>query len=271
MSAAPQLDDGADGAEVLAILRALVASGTIAAGAAGVGLGDDDLGITADPEEFSQAVDALRGRTAVSDEDFDALDESEQARAFKVAGIADAEVAQDILDLLDDAVAEGTDFGEFLDGIDELEGSMESAWGEAGAEWETVFRTNLSSAYNKGRFDLFTDEQVAEDRPYWRFDAISDDRTDEDCEACNGTVLPSDDPWWAEHLPPLHYKCRCTFIALTAEEAADEGFEGEGPSVDVMDGFGGSPDEGDDEDLSIDLERFDGGIADHLRELLGED
>ena len=43
---------------------------------------------------------------------------------------------------------------------------------------------------------------------------------------CDGTVLPSDDPWWDDHSPDAnHPNCRCITVPLSAEEAKREGID----------------------------------------------
>ena len=44
------------------------------------------------------------------------------------------------------------------------------------------------------------------------------------------------------HIAPLHPNCRCSFTALSAEEAGEDVDE-EGPDAPAADGFGDAPDE----------------------------
>jgi SPP1 gp7 family putative phage head morphogenesis protein len=48
--------------------------------------------------------------------------------------------------------------------------------------------------------------------PLLEYDAIVDGRTREEHEALNGTVLPVDDPFWSDFMPPNGYNCRCLVI-----------------------------------------------------------
>lgn len=219
----------------------------------------DDFDVTDDPDRFEQAVAAFRRLLPVTDDEFDQLSNDEKTRAFWVAGVADADLVQDVFDAVDDAVANGTAFEDFADAVG---ADLEAAWGEGGGSLETVFRTNVLGAYNAGRADVFNDPDVRNARPYWRFDAIDDDRTDEDCQDADGTVLEADDPWWQTHQPPLHPNCRCTFVALTPDEADEEGIDQDGPDSAPADGFGGPS---SDEDWEPDTARFDDAIASVLQ------
>jgi SPP1 gp7 family putative phage head morphogenesis protein len=218
----------------------------------------DDLGITDDPIRFAEAIRALRDRVPLSDSEWRELAASERARSFGVAAVVQAEVVQELRDAIESAIADELTFKDFEErALTILEVSGE----RTAATLENVFRTNVLGAYNAGRHEIFSDPVNRELRPYWRFEAILDERTDEDCEECDGVVLPSDDPWWQEHLPPLHYQCRCTFTALDPDEAAEEGIDEEGPDVEVGDGFGVAP--GAD-DYEPDSDRFDDDVAEIL-------
>jgi SPP1 gp7 family putative phage head morphogenesis protein len=130
----------------------------------------------------------------------------------------------------------------------------------------TIFRTNVLGAYTSGRHEIFSSPAVKEARPVWRFDAIEDDRIDDECAEADGTVLPADDPWWSTHLPPLHMNCRCNFTALTPEEADDEGMTEDPPEAEADEGFGSPP---ADDEWSPNLSRFSpelrAVLADRLR------
>jgi SPP1 gp7 family putative phage head morphogenesis protein len=217
---------------------------------AGAVLGySDDLGVTDDPAKFDQAVRFLRRKVGISEDDWDELTEAEQQRAFKVAAVAQADLAQEVLDAITSAVEDGTTFEDFRDAVGE---KLADAWGgEDSPRLEGIFRTNTMAAYNGGRYEAFNDPEVKEARPFWRFDAIEDDRIDDVCADSDGTVLASDDPWWTTHLPPLHPNCRCTFVALSDEEAQEAGLTPEPTEREAADGFGAPPASDDwDPDLS---------------------
>lgn len=218
-------------------------------------------GVAPDPTKFHEAVKAFRKRVPMSNEDYDQLQADERRRGFTVGAVSQADLVQDVFDAIDSALVAGTSFDDFKA---EIGGKLADAWGgEDAPRVETIFRTNVLSAYSEGRHEIFSSPAVKETRPVWRFDAIEDDRIDEDCEAADGTVLPADDPWWSTHLPPLHFNCRCSFTALTPEEADEEGMTERAPEGEADEGFGNAP---DDEEWAPDLSRF----SPSLREVLAD-
>ncbi|MBR6421951.1 minor capsid protein [bacterium] len=81
---------------------------------------------------------------------------------------------------------------------------------------ETIFNVNLRTAYQTGRYQAMTDN--AENRPYWQYIAVDDDRTRAEHKQLNGKVFRYDDPFWDTFYPPNGWGCRCTVRALSQKD-----------------------------------------------------
>lgn len=88
---------------------------------------------------------------------------------------------------------------------------------------ETIFRTNLQTAYMAGRYQQMM-ENVA-DRPYWQYVAIMDGRTRPAHAALNRVVFRYDDPVWNHIYPPNGFRCRCRVTALSEFALKKSGLE----------------------------------------------
>jgi SPP1 gp7 family putative phage head morphogenesis protein len=208
---------------------------------------DPAAGISADPIKFDEAIAAIRRRVPMTEEIWTELEEQELEFAFTVADVAQLDLVVDVYEAIGRAVESGTTLEDFKA---EVQDSLESAWGEEDAgRVETIFRTNVQGAYNAGRHEAA--QAVKEDRPYWRYQAILDNRTSDVCSECDGTLLEADSSWWQSHYPPLHPNCRCIAVTMTQEEAEDEGVSDGGPSAKPVEGFGQAPSGGggDGEDV----------------------
>jgi len=131
------------------------------------------------------------------------------AKAFTVAKVSRLDLLQDIRKAVDSAIADGTTFDKFKD---DLTPPLKAKgwWGKdpiTGAQLgsphrlETIYRTNLQTAYMAGRYKDF--KENTDDRPYWQYIAVMDVRTRPAHAALNGKVFRHDDVFWKTHFPPL--------------------------------------------------------------------
>jgi SPP1 gp7 family putative phage head morphogenesis protein len=158
-------------------------------------------------------------------------------QAFTVAKMMDVDLLKQVRDSLDSALANGEAFGEWKRGIMPI---LKAAgwWGEAdiddpltgqtvraqlGSAWrlETIFRTNMQTAYAAGQWRQI--QEQAELAPFLMYDAVDDFRTRPAHRAWDGTVLPVNSPWWKTHYPPNGWNCRCGVIQLDADQVAGMG------------------------------------------------
>jgi SPP1 gp7 family putative phage head morphogenesis protein len=156
--------------------------------------------------------------------------DGQHARAFTVANVAKLDVLQDIQASLGKALAEGQTLASWKDGlVPQLQ--KKGWWGRGGSveqlrqagrvdetsgeirkglnahRLETIFQTNMQSAYMAGRYAEMMEQ--AEDRPFWEYVAILDARTRPAHRAMHGRIFRYDDPGWRSFYPPCGYKCRC--------------------------------------------------------------
>jgi SPP1 gp7 family putative phage head morphogenesis protein len=215
-----------------------------------------------DVDQFDEAVRAFRRRVPMAKKDWDALTARQREYAFSLAEATRADLAAVVYEAAEKAIRKGTTLEEFKLDITE---KLSNEWtAPTAARAETVFRNVVLGSYNAGKHTIYSDPVVREARPYIRFDAAGDSRMSEICERLDKTVLPADDPFWSKTWPPLHHNCRSQPMALSAEEADDEGISRRAPDVDADDGFGlePSPEGGDWEPK---LREYPPGIREELR------
>lgn len=196
-----------------------------------------------DPVDFNEAIAWFRKRVSMSKADHRLLAAQARRKAFTVANVAKLDLVNQVWKAIDDAVSKGTSLEDFKKAIgDDLRAAWKGSVGDPPWRLETIFRTNVQLAYGAGRFKQATHPDVVGDRPVWMFDAILDGRETEICQACDETKRPADDPWWRDHLPPLHHNCRSSFIALTDDQARLAGGVTAQPTTKKAgDGFGLEP------------------------------
>lgn len=190
------------------------------------------------PSAPAEALAWLRSRVPMTEAAWRALSEAAQKRAFMVAGLAQEALVAQVQAALEAALRDGSTLEDFAA---QVGASMETAWLGPTARIETIFRTNIMSAYNAGRYAQANDPDTRATRPYWRFVATLDTRTAPQCRAAHGVILPADHPWWQSHYPPMHHRCRCFVQTLTPRQAERLGGVSAPSTLPAADGFGAPP------------------------------
>ncbi|MCQ9378817.1 phage minor head protein [Methyloversatilis sp. XJ19-49] len=153
--------------------------------------------------------------------------------AFTVAKMMDVDLLAQVRGSLEDALANGMTFKDWSsqlmptlqaagwwgrkDVVDPLTGEKVSARLGTPSRLETIFRTNMQSAYAAGQWRQI--EAQADIAPFLMYDAVDDFRTRPLHRSWDRKLLPANHRWWATHYPPNGWNCRCGVIQLTAEEA----------------------------------------------------
>ena len=110
----------------------------------------------------------------------------------------------------------------------------------------TVYRTNVSNAYNIGRIEQAKADEVREIVPALEYVTMEDERVRPNHWAANGFLAPVDDPAWRTHRPPQGFQCRCSLRHVSVFELQRRGLIHDGQVVKVIPaGFDRAhPDEG---------------------------
>jgi hypothetical protein len=123
--------------------------------------------------------------------------------AFSIARSTKLNVITNVQRIVTDVLAEGKSREQAIQEIMKA-GGRAQGWTQAYAE--TVLQTNLSSAYEAGRFDQMKDPDVIEVAPAAEFLEIGDGDSRENHEAAGGTIAPIDNPIWDRISPPLGFR-----------------------------------------------------------------
>ncbi|WP_252714498.1 phage head morphogenesis protein [Treponema phagedenis] len=173
-------------------------------------------------------------------------------RAFTVARLSECDHIEDVRKRLIQALEKGEGWQESWEEIESFTKNIRKPF--LPGYWETVYRTNVQTAYTAGRLT-----QYASNPPYaWELLVIQDGRTTDICNniasiAGNGKALKADHPFWTVYgFPPYHFNCRTTIRAVYDYEAG-AGTDIVEPSIDEIkkdfmpqEGFGGNPIENGD-------------------------
>ena len=170
---------------------------------------------------------------AISPNSWKDLWKESHARAFTVARVTQADVLVDIRKAADKAMAEGLSLEQFKKNL--IPTLTEKGWfapkGEkaeitlpdgtkqkrlTGWRVETIYRQNLSTAYQTGRFKQMI--EVADRRPFWQYMTVSDPRVRESHKPLHGVVYAAVDAFWTSFYPPNGFNCRCYVKTLSESQ-----------------------------------------------------
>ena len=175
----------------------------------------------------------------------------EHATAFTVAKAMQLDVLSDIKKAVEKALEEGHSFEHFKKNLKPIL-QQKGWWGKkkmtdplTGAEIDaqlgsdrrlkTIYNVNLRSAFQKAQYD----RTMASDlHPYLMYRVGNAQKHREQHLAWDGLILPKDDPFWDNHLPPNGYGCKCYTRAVS--EPRKERYERDGIKIPPKaDGSGG--------------------------------
>ena len=171
---------------------------------------------------FKGAAEFLGSKEAVPMEVYKELEKKSRDRAFSVSHYTSAEVLNQFLRELVDAVEDGTTYDTFLENMNTF---LERNGYTAVNPWHAsvIFETNVQTAYNAGHYE--TMQKAKKYRPYWQYKTAGDGRVRETHAAMQDKVYAADDPIWTVWYPPNGYRCRCTVVSLTEEQVKRMGLE----------------------------------------------
>lgn len=188
---------------------------------------------------YAEAVEYLRKRDVLNKVDYDRLSAQLKFRAFTASRISDGALLKRINGELIKNIEAGNGLKDFL-GMTKTDVLSKVGFGNAGGwYWETVYRTNVQTAYNAGRMMGYE-----RDKPLaLELVVIDDARTTDYCRqyAGKGFILPYDDPFWKSHIPPFHFNCRTTIRAIYDEREIPQQWSSKGAIEEPAKGFGNNP------------------------------
>lgn len=231
-----------------------------------------------EPLPFEEAIAFFKAKGfALSPDSFRDVWGKDHAQAFTVARVTAMDVLEDIREEIERSLEEGISLGEFKRTLTETltrkgwmipKGEIPLPGDRRLAPWrlETIFRTNIQSAYSAGRYKQML--EAAPDRPYWRYVAVMDNRTRPAHAALNGKIYRFDHPFWSRWYPPNGYNCRCAVVTVSARQMQERGLQEETAGVSV------EPDKGFDynvgeEAWKPDLNKYSPRASSLLRQELG--
>lgn len=98
---------------------------------------------------------------------------------------------------------------------------------------ETVYRTNLATAFTAGRMQQMKDPDIRATVPAFELVTVGDSDVRKNHRDGEGLIAAVGDPVWRRHAPPLGYQCRCDLRSVDKFELQSRGLLMKGGHVQI--------------------------------------
>lgn len=170
---------------------------------------------------FQQAIDFFRQKTQLPTSGWTDIWQEQHSHAFVVAGAAQDALLEDFHNAIRQAQEQGTGYAAFREQFEAIAAKHGWAYkGTPGWRSKVIYDTNITQAYNAGRYQQM--QAVKHLRPYWCYRHTSIEHPRLQHQAWDGLILPADDPWWDTHSPQNGWGCKCRVDSLSRLEARRE-------------------------------------------------
>lgn len=180
---------------------------------------EHDAPITADPVNPEAAMEFWKNRVKLTAKEAKVLTTGARNRAFYVTGLAE----MDMVSAVHGAIAEALASGETLADFKKRIGPVIDAQGWKSFRVETIFRTNMQTAYAAGRYAK--QQAVKKLLPFLRYVTVEDRHRRPSHAVLHGMVFPADHEFWDSNTPPNGFRCRCDVVALSRKQVERRGLK----------------------------------------------
>lgn len=167
---------------------------------------------------FTKAIELFEQKQVLPPAAFAKLKEGAKQKAFTIAGLA----KEELLTAAHAELLKKLEEGRQLEGGPDLRSFQKFAkerlekagWTPANkSHVETIYRTNIVSAYGNGRAVEMSQPKVLKALPYWQIRGVKDARQRETHRKADGIVLPANHEFWKTAYPPFGFNCRCRVVS----------------------------------------------------------
>jgi SPP1 gp7 family putative phage head morphogenesis protein len=162
---------------------------------------------------FAEAIAFFLSKRIITPDEFHALSDAAKANAFTATRLASDQLRQRAFDLIAATLQDGGTLDDFSRGLRDGELSLGIEAASSGY-LETVFRTNVQSAYGAGRLRQIQSDAVRTARPFVEYRTAGDNRVRPSHAVLDRVVFRQDDPEWTKYAPPNGFQCRCAAVTL---------------------------------------------------------
>lgn len=170
---------------------------------------------------FAEQLEYFLNKKVLPPEELEKIQGNIHDRAFTIKGLTQADLLQDIKDLLDNEIESAKGLDEFLANFNQL--IQNKGWKPKGDRARTIYDTNTRRAHAAGRWRQQTQPEMLERNPYvvWRHRTPNPQfggQPRPEHKALNGKVFSLDEMRRKKVYPPCAWGCRCTAFSISERQ-----------------------------------------------------
>ncbi|WP_113673486.1 phage minor head protein [Vallitalea guaymasensis] len=171
---------------------------------------------------YEKALTYFGNKLVVDSDEFAKLSQASKAKAFTVARYSEMDILNKFHGELVEAIKQGLTLHDFKTRMNDFL-IRKGYEGITPFQADNIYRTNIQTAFNIGRYNEMNKPTITKYRPYWIYDAIDDSHTRASHRAMNNKVFRYDNPVWDTWYPPNGYRCRCKVRTLSERQLKERG------------------------------------------------
>lgn len=140
---------------------------------------------------------------------FDGLTDLYKQQSFTVARLSNDRLVAQVQTEMERLIRNGGTLSDLRRAIDRIT-SRAGVDSLTRFHTETIFRTNIQTAYSAGRLEQQLDPDVTSVMPVWIYRTVGDDRVRPNHAAMDGFAAYFNDSVWSLWYPPAGFNCRCS-------------------------------------------------------------
>jgi uncharacterized protein with gpF-like domain len=166
---------------------------------------------------FEEQIAFFKGKAGlhIPTQHFDDIATEEHEHAFVVANAQKADLLADFYHAVETAIADGQSIDWFRKQFDAIQ--AKHGWvhtGDASFRTRTIYDTNMTTSYARGRDAQLADPDLRAVRPYLEYNIGPAEHHRVIHQSWAGTTLRYDDPWIEAHRPVKAWGCHCWLRAV---------------------------------------------------------
>lgn len=170
---------------------------------------------------FAEALEYFLNKKVMPPEELEKLKGNIHDRAFTIKGLTQADLLQDIKDLLDKEIESAQGLDEFIANFDAL--IKGKGWTPKGNRAKVIYDTNTRRSHAAGRWQQQSTPEMRQRNPYviWRHrtpDPQFGGQPRKEHKALDGKVFSLDEMIKKKVYPPCAWGCRCTCFSISERQ-----------------------------------------------------